>query len=37
MYQTETDAFMFLHDQVLADYVTQVCFLFFLQICEIAG
>ncbi|KAL3998181.1 Protein tyrosine kinase family protein [Acanthocheilonema viteae] len=24
MYQTETDAFMFLHDQILADYVTQV-------------
>nr|CDQ02184.1 BMA-KIN-32, isoform l [Brugia malayi] len=24
MYQTETGAFMFLHDQILADYVTQV-------------
>ncbi|VDM37974.1 unnamed protein product [Toxocara canis] len=24
MYQTQTDAFMFLHDQVLADYLTQV-------------
>lgn len=25
MYQTEMDAFMFLHDQVFADYITQVC------------
>uniref|UniRef100_A0A183DGQ9 FERM domain-containing protein n=1 Tax=Gongylonema pulchrum TaxID=637853 RepID=A0A183DGQ9_9BILA len=24
MYQTEMDAFMFLHDQIFADYITQV-------------
>ena len=24
LYQTQTEAFMFLHDQVLADYLSQV-------------